>query len=42
VGATAVLVGTGPEMPHMDGVEVARDLAEAVDIVLRTQGVQGG
>jgi heptosyltransferase-2 len=42
VGATAVLVRTGPETPHVDGVQVADNLGEAVDMVLRAQGVKGG
>jgi lipopolysaccharide heptosyltransferase II len=42
VGATPVLVSTGAETPHMDGVQVAGDLGEAVDIVLGARSGKGG
>jgi heptosyltransferase-2 len=37
VGATAVLVKTGPELPHTDGVLIANDLEEATDIIVKMQ-----
>ena len=42
VGATPVLVRTGDQTPQMDGVQVADDLGEAVDIILGARSGKGG
>lgn len=37
VGATGIMVKTGPELPRMDGVLIANDLEEAVEMILKVQ-----